>query len=326
MFLRKISLDESSPVSSEQSSLIYVSKSLNISRSQIKKESKLLKLSKSLNFISAKKTVKPKITRKALLVGINYVNTEYELDGCLRDVINTKRMLLKRGYSEDDIIILTDMTSYNKKDPSRYPTTKNIIDKLDWLLDNEEGKKANLYFHYSGHSKTTYEDSGNGKRGINGDSNMVIEDYIRKTIKEKITKDATLIGVIDCCNAPTIIDLKYTVRCDSYNKIGYRNVETNMKTDISNNNIENKSNIMILSGCDIGQKSREAYIKREIQGLMTYSMLKVLRKHKYDLTYGTLLKDIYGMLKADKIILNAKQNPTLSYNNELNIDECQFVL
>jgi hypothetical protein len=58
------------------------------------------------------------IRKKALLVGINYRNTESELNGCINDIINMKDVLItKFGYSIDDITVITDDTEIK---PTRY--------------------------------------------------------------------------------------------------------------------------------------------------------------------------------------------------------------
>lgn len=47
--------------------------------------------------------------RTAFLVGINYINTQSELNGCYNDVVNVSQYLRSTlGYSSDAIIILTD--------------------------------------------------------------------------------------------------------------------------------------------------------------------------------------------------------------------------
>ena len=47
---------------------------------------------------------------RSVLIGINYIDTRYELKGCVNDVINIKALLLTCGYLETEITMLTDHT------------------------------------------------------------------------------------------------------------------------------------------------------------------------------------------------------------------------
>ena len=62
--------------------------------------------------------------KKALLIGINYVGTENELNGCINDVKNMKTMLIdKLGYKSQNITMLTDETT-------KKPTKSNILKRV----------------------------------------------------------------------------------------------------------------------------------------------------------------------------------------------------
>ena len=75
--------------------------------------------------------------KRALLVGINYRGTKSELSGCINDVENVKKYLLKRGYSEENIVVLTDDTPVK-------PTKSNILKCiLDLILSGDK----HLFFH-----------------------------------------------------------------------------------------------------------------------------------------------------------------------------------
>lgn len=62
-------------------------------------------------------------TKKALLIGINYVGTESELSGCVNDVLNLRKFITERwGYENENIVTVTD----DPKVSSIAPTRKNI--------------------------------------------------------------------------------------------------------------------------------------------------------------------------------------------------------
>ena len=60
--------------------------------------------------------------KKALLIGINYRNTDNELTGCINDVNELKNILVKKcGYQ--DIIVVSD-------DAKIKPTKDNILNSF----------------------------------------------------------------------------------------------------------------------------------------------------------------------------------------------------
>jgi len=95
------------------------------------------------------------MSKKALLVGINYKGTSSELKGCITDVDNIKGYLLKNGYSSQNITVLTDETAIK-------PTRVNILKHLLELIVSDA---KTLFFHYSGHGSQTADDNGDESDG-----------------------------------------------------------------------------------------------------------------------------------------------------------------
>ena len=58
------------------------------------------------------------VNKNALLIGCNYIGTQYELSGCINDVVNIQHKL-KTQYGFNNILIMTDTTS-------KKPTKANI--------------------------------------------------------------------------------------------------------------------------------------------------------------------------------------------------------
>ena len=68
--------------------------------------------------------IPPFQNKKALLIGINYIGTPYELNGCINDVESIKtRLITTSGFANDKITTLTDNTPVK-------PTRNNIINEL----------------------------------------------------------------------------------------------------------------------------------------------------------------------------------------------------
>ena len=66
--------------------------------------------------------------KKALLIGINYFGQSRELNGCVNDVANMKKLILTRGYKESaaHMRVLTD----DSRIPTNQPTKRNIIEGM----------------------------------------------------------------------------------------------------------------------------------------------------------------------------------------------------
>ena len=82
--------------------------------------------------------------KKALLIGINYIDTEFQLNGCINDVKNVRNFLTQNcKFSLDNIKLLSD----EQVDASRKPTRLNMENGIKWLVsDNLPG---DLLLHYS---------------------------------------------------------------------------------------------------------------------------------------------------------------------------------
>ena len=90
---------------------------------------------------------------KALMIGINYKNTNSDLRGCINDVNSLKKFLNdKNKVDYSNICTLTDDTSLK-------PTRNNILQKYKELLINSQ-KGDILYFTYSGHGSYTFDRNG----------------------------------------------------------------------------------------------------------------------------------------------------------------------
>ena len=89
--------------------------------------------------------------KKALLIGINYYNTKYQLAGCINDARNMREYLIRdRGFSagHHDMVVMTDAPE-NRGTPF-FPTVANMMAAFQWLVScNNNGDS--VFLSYSGH-------------------------------------------------------------------------------------------------------------------------------------------------------------------------------
>ena len=89
------------------------------------------------------------MAKRALIIGINYTGTEFELRGCITDALEIRSMLIhKLGYKVENIICMTD----NSPDVL-YPTRDNILAQIAKLV-NDAKKGDQLFFSLFGSRNT----------------------------------------------------------------------------------------------------------------------------------------------------------------------------
>ena len=66
--------------------------------------------------------------KKSLLIGINYFGQVGQLNGCINDVANVKKLIMSRGFldSTTHMKVLTD----DNRNPANQPTRQNILEGM----------------------------------------------------------------------------------------------------------------------------------------------------------------------------------------------------
>lgn len=248
--------------------------------------------------------------KRALLVGINYRGTSAELHGCINDVNNVEKMLKEREFTEIKML---------NEDVDELPTKVNIYAAWRWLLHDVKPGDV-LVFHYSGHGGYVRDSSGDEADGRDETlipldyqrSGQIKDDTVRQLLVDKVPDGVTLICVFDCCHSGTGCDLRYN----------YINPEHNVLTTRKNYNYQNtKGTVICISGCKDEQTSADAWEpnvetnQRQAQGAMTYSLLTMLKKHNYSITYRKLISGMRRILARKRYT----QIPQLSSGQELNL-------
>ncbi|EOA33946.1 hypothetical protein CARUB_v10021440mg [Capsella rubella] len=146
------------------------------------------------------------MTKKAVLIGINYPGTKAELRGCVNDVRRVHKCLVDRfGFSERNITELIDTDKSSTK-----PTGKNIRKALLNLVESAKSGDV-LVVHYSGHGTRLPaetgedDDTGYDECIVPCDMNLITDDEFRDLV-EKVPKDAHITIISDSCHSGGLID------------------------------------------------------------------------------------------------------------------------
>jgi hypothetical protein len=237
-----------------------------------------------------------RIIRRGLLIGINYTNTRFKLNGCINDTENLRNFLVKNRYmNECDMIFMND----NQKN-NLYPTKNNILEQFESLVkfsNEHKDEEICLFVSYSGHGTNVRDENGDEADGMDEmicpidceTVGFISDDYMREYFIDKLGENVTVVMLVDACHSGTIVDLKYTYECDKNDK---QNIQGNMK--------DTRCNIIMISGCKDSQTSADAYMydkddkRLEFQGAMTNSFINCYHEN---ITTYELINNMRGWLK-----------------------------
>jgi hypothetical protein len=239
--------------------------------------------------------------KNALLIGINYIGSEYELNGCINDTSSINNFLSSCNYK--NIKIITDQTVEK-------PTRNNIINNLTNLL-NTAGSGDVIFFFYSGHGSqmkdtNNNEFTGNDQMIVPCDFNIILDDELKSIINKNLKNNVTLIALFDSCFSESVLDLKYQY-LDSLN---------NNNNSQNNKETETNGNVIMISGCSDIQTSTDAFINGKNQGALTWAFLQTLNNNK-NLTWRQLLIEMRNLLKNSSF----SQIPQLASGKSIDIDK-----
>jgi hypothetical protein len=194
--------------------------------------------------------------KSALLIGLNYSGTPYQLNGCINDVNNMSSLLASNGYN---------ITKLIDTDPSQMPTRSRILQELKKIVSTNSNE---LFIFYSGHGSRVKDTNGDEQMDsviVPSDFNtngFIVDDELLTIIKNIKCKCMLL---FDSCNSGTVCDLPFS----------YTYVKNNLFSLTRNKfiMIENP-NIYMMSGCKDNQYSLDVYQNNKYGGAFTNAFLK----------------------------------------------------
>jgi hypothetical protein len=252
--------------------------------------------------------------KKALLVGIRYLNTETMLDGCWNDIMNYKdNLLIPLGFSSTNIKIMADSISlaYNPdKKVSMTPTRANILREFTLLLSESKAGDL-LFFGYSGHGfwryDTSNDETDNRDESLDVLDDEIFDDEIYNLIKTKLHHKATLILIFDSCHSGTVCDL----RCR------YSQNTSEVYRELSSAPV---GNVFMLSGSRDNQTSADDIVNGKAGGGLTNAFFKVYNEKK-----TSSWKEILVNVRYELVSTEYTQVPQLSTGKIQNIDLPAFI-
>ncbi len=166
-------------------------------------------------------------TKRAVLIGINYVGQNGELSGCHNDVKNMKEYLVNvHGFQESNMTVLMD-DGYHLN-PTRYNITNAYRNLVRQSMPGDS-----VFCHYSGHGGRVRDTSGDEDDGFDEtlipvdfqSSGQIIDDDLFKDLVQPLSKGVLMTCLMDCCHSGTVLDLPYRFTADGDVSAGMQRVD-----------------------------------------------------------------------------------------------------
>lgn len=230
---------------------------------------------------------------RALLIGINYVGTPYELYGCINDVQNIQTQLRAffPGPSSAEYRVLTDSTAVK-------PSKANIMAGIDWLVSGLKPGE-NVFFHYSGHGGQVKDTNGDEVSGLDsciypcndGRIEMITDDELRAALAARLPAGCKCFVVLDACHSGTGVDLRYRWEAPRAGTLAYSEDAKYEKT---------AGDIVFLSACMDKEYAADTVDNTQRPtGALTWALLDTWRSYGRAIKTKYLLWDIRAFLKKN---------------------------
>ncbi|KAJ7565759.1 hypothetical protein O6H91_02G073700 [Diphasiastrum complanatum] len=262
-------------------------------------------------------------SKKAVICGISYRNTEYELDGCINDANCMKYLLqTKFEFPESTIVMLTET------DPWKKPTKRNIRNALRWLVQSCRSGDS-LVFHFSGHGLQQPNLKGEELDGYDETicpvdfetQGVIVDDEINETIVRPLTQGVRLHAVMDACHSGTVLDLPFLWRTDRYGYSGWEDHRPRTGTWKGTYGGE----AFCFSGCDDSQSSADTSVLSNVTstGAMTFCFIQAIEQGDGK-TYASLLQDMRQNIHQEGSKKGTQMLPTSGSQKRVIIQEPQL--
>lgn len=220
--------------------------------------------------------------KRAVCIGINYIGTENQLEGCINDAQSMQACLLDM-YGADKVIVLTDLTE-------KQPTRDNILQAMHWLVLGA-GPGDQLVLHYSGHGSQLPDSTGNE---LSGEHSVIVpldfetrgflsdDDLYQALVVPLNNSGARFRVVYDCCFSGTDLNLPY-----GYLSTGPVQTENHPEKYTLN------ADVVYLGACLDSEVDADIENTQtgDSYGILTHSLLLALKANR-DISYQALMAEI----------------------------------
>jgi len=144
----------------------------------------------------------PEGTKRAVLIGINYVGQQGELSGCHNDVKNINSYLQEvLGFERENMKVLMDDGMHEE------PTFENIVRAFKWVV-KESAPGDTVWIHYSGHGGRLEDQDGDEDDGYDEtlipidfqSEGQIRDDDLLKYLVQPMCEGVTMTCLMDCCH------------------------------------------------------------------------------------------------------------------------------
>lgn len=230
------------------------------------------------------------MSRRALIIGINYLGQDGELAGCINDANNIHKLLLQNGYLHQNITVMTDQTVIK-------PTKANIEAHINAFVNAKNGDT--LFFYFAGHG---VQQNDNNDERDKKDECLVPLDYVTRgvitddwimSVVSRIPKDVEVRILTDCCHSGSIIDLPWRLQGSSL---------------VNENSLRPNANVIAISGCQDHQTSIEV----NGQGLATNAFIQHIGSSRDAFTLSRrMLETVHKQNKNQTISISVSKTSLL---------------
>lgn len=215
------------------------------------------------------------MSKKAVLIGINYFGSGCALRGCQNDVDSMHEILVKTfGFLEENITILKDSRDDWDHKLADCPTRANVLAALNKLVA-ESASGDTLFVHYSGHGSHTKDKNGDEKDGEDEmictvDDSEILDDELNEILVKKLPEGVKLRCLFDSCHSGSVLDLPF-----SWNFLDRVRIENDSQSGLD-------KDCLMISGCKDSQTSSDAWISgnAKYEGAMTWAFIESLKNTK----------------------------------------------
>ena len=234
--------------------------------------------------------------KRALLIGVNYVGSPGELQGCCNDVERMREFLVGRGWPLESILVLKDERRGATDHP--LPTRANILVAMAWLVAGTAAGDV-LFFHFSGHGGQGGDTHGDEEDGFDETicpldfqkAGQITDDELFMLLVKPLPAGVRLTALLDCCHSGHGMDFPYTLHHDASTGAFAWTCDPHVR--------HANCDCVLLSGCQDNECSADVAATRYAQpaGAMTSAVLDALSTHPA-LTYPALLVTLHSLLAA----------------------------